>query len=142
MINTKLILVDEIPGTGKSTVAHFIARQLEKNGIKAKWFHEADNEHPLGVELKEKSEVNQDLYQDRLLVSYPEKLTEFVNNNSDLYYMRRDNNESKLFPISKTQLVMGGTYENLLDFKLENEKCQFVLNVKGQEPALFERRNS
>jgi DNA polymerase III delta prime subunit len=80
MINTKLILIDGIPGSGKSTTAHFIARQLEKNGIKTKWFHETDMEHPLGVSLKEKVEGGQDPYKFRLFVSYPEKLTEFVSN--------------------------------------------------------------
>lgn len=80
MINTKLILIDGIPGSGKSTTAHFIARLLEKNGIKTKWFHETDTEHPLGVSLKEKVEGGQDPYKFRLFVSYPEKLTEFVSN--------------------------------------------------------------
>ena len=80
MINTKLILIDGIPCTGKSTTAHFIARQLEKNGIKTKLFHETDTEHPLCVSLKEKVEGGQDPYKFRLFVSYPEKLTEFVSN--------------------------------------------------------------
>jgi thymidylate kinase len=48
MIDTKLILVDGIPGAGKSTTAQFIARQLEKNGIKTKIYNETDNNHPLG----------------------------------------------------------------------------------------------
>jgi len=38
MLNTKLILVDGMTGSGKSTTAHFIARQLEKNGIKVKCY--------------------------------------------------------------------------------------------------------
>jgi hypothetical protein len=80
MINTKLILVDGITGSGKSTTSHFIARQLEKNGKKTKWFHETDTEHPLCVSLKEKVEGGQDPYKFRLFVSYPEKLTEFVSN--------------------------------------------------------------
>ena len=47
MIKTKLILVDGISGSGKSTTAHFIHRQIEKNGIKVKWFYEQEDNHPL-----------------------------------------------------------------------------------------------
>lgn len=36
MIKTKLILVDGITGSGKSTTAYYIARQIEKNGIKVR----------------------------------------------------------------------------------------------------------
>jgi len=45
MLNTKLILVEGIPGTGKSTMAQFIAIQLEKNGKKVKWYHECLDDH-------------------------------------------------------------------------------------------------
>ena len=44
---TKLILIDGIIGTGKSTTAQFIAFQLQKNHIHAKWFHEYDPSNPL-----------------------------------------------------------------------------------------------
>lgn len=47
MIKTKLILVDGIIGSGKSTISQFIARQLEKNGIKVKWYHEGSIENPI-----------------------------------------------------------------------------------------------
>jgi len=58
MINTKLIFVDGITGSGKSTTAHFIARQLEKNGIKAKWFYECEDIHPLRFVNVETSDEN------------------------------------------------------------------------------------
>ncbi|MBD3308848.1 hypothetical protein GF339_20750 [candidate division KSB3 bacterium] len=47
MINTKLILVDGLPGSGKSTIAQFIALQVEKNGIRARWFYELEQAHPI-----------------------------------------------------------------------------------------------
>lgn len=47
MINTNLILIDGISGSGKSTMAHFIARQMEKNGIQVCWYHEEETGHPL-----------------------------------------------------------------------------------------------
>jgi len=43
----KLILIDGITGSGKSTTAHFLARQLDLNQISAQWFHEDQSDHPL-----------------------------------------------------------------------------------------------
>ena len=47
ILRTKLILVDGLPGSGKSTTAQFIALQLERNSIPARWFYELDNSHPI-----------------------------------------------------------------------------------------------
>ncbi|MBN2834348.1 MAG: hypothetical protein JXR48_05215 [Candidatus Delongbacteria bacterium] len=47
MVDTKLIIIDGMTGAGKSTTAHYIARQLLKNGLKVKWYHEEEHEHPL-----------------------------------------------------------------------------------------------
>jgi hypothetical protein len=37
---TRLILVEGLSGSGKSILAHALARQLEYNGISADWYHE------------------------------------------------------------------------------------------------------
>ena len=50
MLNTRLILIDGITGSGKSTTAQFLANQLKKNGVKVKWYHEEETNHPLGYE--------------------------------------------------------------------------------------------
>jgi len=75
MLNTKLILVDGITGSGKSTTAHYIARQLEKNGIKVKWFHEKEKNHPLHNQIETK---NDEEYLNEILKSFYKQLTEFV----------------------------------------------------------------
>ena len=54
MINqfgSKLILVEGLTGSGKSTMAHFIARQLQYNGISASWVHEGADPHPFLIDL-------------------------------------------------------------------------------------------
>ncbi len=47
MLHTKLILIDGLPGSGKSTTAQFIALQLERNHIPARWFYELEQAHPI-----------------------------------------------------------------------------------------------
>jgi ABC-type oligopeptide transport system ATPase subunit len=82
MIKTKLILVDGISGSGKSTTAHYIFRQLEKNGIKVRWYYEQEKNHPLHVNEKEaekkKDESDAD-YSKRIMEKYPEIWNNFVN---------------------------------------------------------------
>jgi len=86
MLNTKLIFVDGISGSGKSTTAHYIARQLEKNGIKAKWIIENENDHP----LRFKSTSNDDNdYIEEYKSLYHEQWTDFAEKvfNDDQIYI-------------------------------------------------------
>jgi hypothetical protein len=46
----KLIIVEGLTGSGKSRMAHFIARQHRLNGIPARWIHEGELSHPVWVE--------------------------------------------------------------------------------------------
>lgn len=46
MIDTKLILLEGLPSTGKSTNSSFILSQLNYNGIPARWIHEVARPHP------------------------------------------------------------------------------------------------
>lgn len=50
-LRSKLILVEGLTGSGKSIMAHFIARQLQYNGIPASWVHEGEEPHPILSEL-------------------------------------------------------------------------------------------
>ena len=47
MIDTRLILVEGLPGSGKSTTAQFIAKCLSDNGIPNKWWYEEEQGHPV-----------------------------------------------------------------------------------------------
>ena len=47
MKDTKIILVDGMPGTGKSTVSQYIYLQLKANQQPAYWCHEEQNAHPV-----------------------------------------------------------------------------------------------
>lgn len=47
MPNPRLIILDGIPGTGKSTMAQYLYFQFKFNGYRARWFHEEELWHPL-----------------------------------------------------------------------------------------------
>ena len=73
----KIIFVDGITGSGKSTTSSFITKQLNKNGIKAKWPTEHDEVHPL-EDLKKLENETDDDYAKRTLSDYPQKWIDFV----------------------------------------------------------------
>ena len=47
MLNTRLIILDGITGSGKSTSAQFLAGQIQALNIDCKWYHEEELPHPL-----------------------------------------------------------------------------------------------
>jgi len=47
----KLVIVEGLTGLGKSTLAHFITRQYQYNGISAVWIHEGEQPHPVSMEI-------------------------------------------------------------------------------------------
>jgi hypothetical protein len=49
-LNTKLIIVEGIPGSGKSTTAQYIKKLLDEKGCSVKLFREGDTEHPADYE--------------------------------------------------------------------------------------------
>jgi thymidylate kinase len=51
-VGSKLIIVEGLTGSGKSIMAHFIARQLQYNGIPASWVHEGEEPHPILIDVE------------------------------------------------------------------------------------------
>src|SRR5262245_47045296 len=49
MLGTRLIFVDGLPGSGKSTTAKSLAAELEQRGIPWRLFRERESDHPLNV---------------------------------------------------------------------------------------------
>src|SRR5262249_32067559 len=47
MRDTRLILIEGLPGSGKSTTAQWLCHLLEGSGVAARWFHEQDTHHPV-----------------------------------------------------------------------------------------------
>jgi len=46
MPQTRVIFIEGIPGSGKSTFAQRLSFHLQKNGYQARWHHENDRNHP------------------------------------------------------------------------------------------------
>lgn len=49
MIDTRLILVEGCPGSGKSSTAQFLCRGLQQAGHKCRWYHEEEQPHPVAA---------------------------------------------------------------------------------------------
>lgn len=47
MENTRLVMLEGLPGTGKSTNSYFLSMQLGRNGKTVKWIHEVARPHPV-----------------------------------------------------------------------------------------------
>ncbi len=47
MRQTKLILVEGLPGSGKSTTAHALARLLAGRRVPVRWWYEEEINHPV-----------------------------------------------------------------------------------------------
>ncbi|MBA9086820.1 hypothetical protein FHR92_003300 [Fontibacillus solani] len=61
-MNTKLIIIEGLPGSGKSTIAQLVSDILADRGIEAQLFQEGDLEHPAdydGVSFYRQDEFNQ-----------------------------------------------------------------------------------
>ena len=53
MIDTKLILVEGIPGAGKTTTTEHVGTYLQQRGIGCRWYFEEDDPHPIAcLEMK------------------------------------------------------------------------------------------
>lgn len=48
-MNTKLILIDGMPGSGKSTTGYFISERLNELQIPNRFYHELEENHPLRI---------------------------------------------------------------------------------------------
>jgi len=131
MIKTKLILVDGITGSGKSTTAHFIARQMEKNGVKVKWYYEVEKDHPVFEILKNDDESDLD-HSKRVFEEYPKKWIDFVNKVKDdefVYII-----ESYLFQ----DVLMSPHFMNDLDRQVIKDYSHSILEIaKCLDPVLI-----
>jgi hypothetical protein len=46
-VSGRLVLIEGLPGSGKSTTAHLLARHVESLGLPARWYYEHEESHPI-----------------------------------------------------------------------------------------------
>jgi hypothetical protein len=63
---TRLVLIEGLPGSGKSTTAQWVARQLERQGRAAEWFYEMQKPHPVTGAVRASHASWQAYFTDRL----------------------------------------------------------------------------
>jgi len=76
MVNTRLILLEGLPSTGKSTNADFLRMILERNGVSVKWVHEVAQPHPTSF-FNEAGFFNHEY--EKFIKNYPES-ADILNN--------------------------------------------------------------
>jgi len=69
MIDTRLILLEGMAGTGKTTNSYFLQIQLERSGKKVKWIHEVARAHP--TSFFDEAVLTYEEYK-AFLIKYPE----------------------------------------------------------------------
>jgi len=128
MIETKLILIDGIPGAGKSITAQFIARQLEKNGIKTRIYNETDNNHPLDHNYDITDETE---YLNEYLKRYHEiwhSFSKMIENDNCVYII-----ESFLY-----QKVLYSVFDHNFDRQILKEFSHMLLStVRMHNPVII-----
>jgi adenylate kinase family enzyme len=62
--DTKIILVEGMPGTGKSTASQFIYRQLCANHFPSYWYHEECSAHPVRLSYDRQRHLSWSEYRD------------------------------------------------------------------------------
>ncbi len=70
MDRIQLILVDGLPGSGKSTAAQFIAAHLQKSNIPSKWYIEEDADHPVHSRQFKRKHVSRNDFADKCLQNW------------------------------------------------------------------------
>ncbi|MCA1060109.1 hypothetical protein LCL96_14315 [Rossellomorea aquimaris] len=90
-MNTNLIIVEGVPGSGKSTTAHFIKDHLEEKGVNVKLFQEGDTSHPADYEST--ACLNEDQFND-MIERFPEDrkvIEDVAEKKGELYFIRYRN---------------------------------------------------
>ena len=132
MINSRLILFEGMPSTGKTTNARFMQIQLERNGIDARWIHEIAMPHP--ILFFDEAVLTHDEY-NRFIQAFPQSAA-IVNTIADF---RKNTVGIPLTPIEWNHMDTIGedAYQALKKFDVWNFSLDAYKNVALEKWARF-----
>lgn len=79
-MKNRIIMIDGIPGSGKSATAQFISHQLNSNGIPAEWYHDEEDNHPLAYNWSSFEATHSISEVKKFIKTFPIILKEFKTN--------------------------------------------------------------
>lgn len=147
----KFILVEGIPGSGKSTCARFLANQFERNGYKCSLFLETTYEHPI---IQMESIDDNDAFID----SYLNKWSNFIAKSNDniivmesaffqspiihLLHKDADREVIKSLIIKASEILCNEECSLVYFYQKDAKKAvQTMINIRGKEEFLIRKHN-
>lgn len=138
--NSKLIMIEGLPGSGKSTIAQFVAHQLKGNGIKAEWYYEVGVEHPLEFSNEACFEEEEYLQLIERFSDYKSIIeAESIHDNNRYYlnYIRIQRKYKNHLPEQLIEYIEGFDIENnkedlYIELKIEKWKS-FINNINTSD---------
>ncbi len=77
-MNNKIIMIDALSCSGKSTTAQLISHHLNLSGFPTEWYHEEEDNHPLEYPWKN-NEATHSIYEVRQFMKiYPSMFKDFI----------------------------------------------------------------
>lgn len=77
-MNNKVLLVDGITGSGKTTTARYLCKVLNERGIKSKWYEEEAEDNPLVYKEYDIEVLNSKEEIEKFITNYPIQLKKFI----------------------------------------------------------------
>lgn len=146
MIKTRLILIEGLPGSGKSTFGQFIGLQLKRNKINAEWYNECELNHPVQFEYEagfSKAEFDKlleefNVYSDLLQKEAIERGGRYFINYIDLTRKHGNTLDSKLIDSLSQYDVFEGCAERYMDMSLKKWECFVEKLIKSDVTVVLE----
>jgi len=144
-MNNRLILVEGIPGVGKTTIAKHIKNHLDEKNIKSKLYLEGNLEHPADYEsvacldekvfndLINKYDINEEIISEYItrentdyFINYGMILKNKIYNDNKLFLKALMSNDVYSLPIQKFIRVTKDKWKRFVKAS-ENESCVYIL---------------
>lgn len=131
-----LILVEGLPGAGKSTTSHLLSLHLERHGVDARWYYEHDQSHPIFQypevqEVLDHGRLREGLFEDAL--EKWRRLAESLSGSRQCIVLESSFLQTAIHPM----LLMDWGENRIVSFALEAERA-----IRGARAVLVWLRHA